>query len=127
MARRRDAGLGVRHGAELRRRRYMRTLIMAISSVLATVVPSAALAWDGAQLWYDSPTGANPGGGGIIGTGGAGDFNITCAHCHIGNENKIDAKVDMTPPLGSVGGQAAYDPGQTYQVTISLIGEHLGI
>ena len=89
----------------------MRLSLIAISSVLSALTPSAALAWDGAQLWFDPATGANPGGGGIIGTGGARDFNITCAHCHIGTESKIDAKVDMSPPLGSVGGQAVYAPG----------------
>jgi hypothetical protein len=99
------------------------TMALLLSSTLSV---GAALAWDGPALWFDSPVGALPGGGGIIGTGSARDFNITCAHCHTGAEGKIDAKLDFMPPLPSVGGQQTYEPGQTYAVSVSLLGEHLG-
>lgn len=85
-----------------------------------------AFAWDGPALWYQDSAGKSPGGGGIIGTGGATDHNITCANCHVEAKSQIDLKLDFTPPLDLVGGQTVYSPGQTYQVAVSLVGEHLG-
>src|SRR5215831_7050369 len=88
-----------------------------------------ARAWDGPGMWYQSATGGpggapGPGGGGILGTGGAGDHNITCAHCHIKGADgygTVDMKVDFNPQIGT-----SYKLGQTYQVTLTLENEHLG-
>ncbi|HRI65089.1 MAG TPA: hypothetical protein PK156_12660 [Polyangium sp.] len=101
-----------------------------MESIMAALVISSgaslAWAWDGPQQWFESASAKNPGGGGIIGTGGAMDHNLMCAHCHVEASNQIDLKFDFTPPLEMVGGQPVYAPGQTYQVAVNLVGEHLG-
>lgn len=72
----------------------MKALTLAFALFIAILTAAAdAFAWDGPTLWYESAVGgqgapAGPGGGGIIGTGGATDHNITCAHCHIKGEAK---------------------------------------
>src|SRR5262249_35490266 len=53
------------------------------------------------------------------------DFGITCAHCHVKAEGKIDLDLEFTPELPTVGGQQTYEPGATYQVVAKLVGEHL--
>lgn len=92
-----------------------------------TLLSAGAFAWDGVDLWFEPAEGKIAGGGGIIGTGAARDYNITCAHCHIGAPSKIDAKIDFNPPLATVGNQPVYAPSQNYQVSVSLIGETLGL
>lgn len=108
----------------------MRTILLmttaASAALLSLLAPSPARAWDGPDLWYAPAAGKSPGGNGIIGTGGALDHNVTCAHCHMKAESKIDLKLDFTPPLPAVGGQPTYSPGQKYQVSVKLVGEHLG-
>jgi hypothetical protein len=105
------------------------TLVLSI--VFAVVTASlAARAWDGNDLWYNPATGRRatpydvmPGGGGILGTGGATDFNITCANCHIkGAPNYGSISVDISPPLGPT-----YKPNTRYDLTVTLKGEHLGL
>lgn len=95
-------------------------------ALAAWLLPQTALAWDGPDLWYADAAGKQPGGGGLLGTGSAGDRGITCAHCHMKAAGTIDLKLDFEPPLPTVGGQPTYAPGQTYQVAATLIGEHLG-
>ena len=108
----------------------MKALTLAFAMFITILTAAAdASAWDGPTLWYESAVGgqggpAGPGGGGIIGTGGATDHNITCAHCHIKGEAKygtIGANVTFNPPIG-----ATYKLGQKYQVTVALSGEYLG-
>lgn len=100
-------------------------------AVLAlSLTPQAALAWDGFHNWYSPASGssdADPGGGGIIGTGGAQDFGITCANCHVESEGLIALRLTFSPPLESLGGNEGYVPGQTYSVTATLSGEHRGL
>lgn len=99
-----------------------------LSTVAACMLaPTLALAWDGVSLWYDTAEGKSPGGGGIIATGAVQDYNITCAHCHVGAPNKIDAKFEFNPPMATVGNQPVYTPGQTYQINVSLLNETLGL
>ncbi len=109
----------------------MRTTLLittaAAAALLSLLAPTPAHAWDGPELWFASAAGKNPGGAGIVGTGGALDHNVTCANCHMKAESKIDLALDFTPPLPSVGGQPTYTPGQKYQVAVKLVGEHLGI
>jgi|GEM_PF-2757233 len=101
-------------------------------------IPSLAQAWDGELLWNNpangqgpvgAPSSLMPGGGGIYGTGGARDYNITCASCHVNDkkqQGQIDAKLTFTPSLSSLGAAQAYKPGQLYVVTVALLNEKLG-
>lgn len=104
--------------------RWMAIFGLALAAWLA---PRAAWAWDGPGLWYDSAAGAQPGGGGLLGTGSTRDRGITCAHCHTKPAGLINLKLDFTPPLPTVGGQQTYAPGQKYQIDVKLVGEHLGL
>ncbi|MFT3764287.1 MAG: hypothetical protein QM820_02005 [Minicystis sp.] len=104
----------------------MRHLVITAAALATFLLPETARAWDGPDLWYADAAGKMPGGGGIIGTGSARDRSITCAHCHMNAAGQIDVKLDFSPPLPTVGGQATYAPGQTYQVSVQLVGEHLG-
>ena len=109
----------------------VRSLFALACFVFAFAFARAASAWDGPSMWYDPATGSpqtnqNPGGGGILGTGGVTDHGITCANCHMKGKNPtglIDAKPTFNPPL-NVG---AYTPGQKYTITITMTGEHLGL
>jgi hypothetical protein len=83
-----------------------------------------ASAWDGIPLWYGTAHGASPGGGGIVGTGGLSESSIECVHCHMKPEKKIDATVTPVPAFGA---GTSYAPGQKYQFTVKLVGEHLGL
>jgi hypothetical protein len=87
--------------------------------------------WDGPKLWTESASSMPLGGGAIIATGGATDYYITCAQCHIKSDPSqyglIDFQMTFVPALSSVGGAEAYKPGQTYQVTARMMGEHLGL
>ncbi len=109
----------------------MKTMFVLLGvTFAATTFSASAAAWDGPTHWYESATGGpggadGPGGGGILGTGGAGDHNITCAHCHIKGAKDygtIDFKPTFNPPIG-----ATYKLGQTYEVTMTMTGEHLGL
>jgi hypothetical protein len=108
--------------------------------VAVALAPGAARAWDGDDLWNNPANGGgaapgqtgsiSPGGGGIFGTGGARDYFITCANCHVNDQNQqgqIDLAVMFTPPLTVTAGQSSYKPGQLYQVSAQLTGEHLGL
>ncbi len=106
-------------------------ILFVFGLLLATLTASVgAFAWDGDVLWYApahgkkaTPYNVMPGGGGILGTGGATDYTITCAHCHIkGADNYGSISVAFNPAFGST-----YTPGKKYDVTISLRGEHLGL
>lgn len=91
---------------------------------------SPALAWDSSNLWYDPAEGAKaspynvmPGGGGILATGGAGDYAITCANCHIkGADGYGSIGLTITPPVPTT-----YKPGTKYDFTVSMTGEHRGL
>lgn len=102
-------------------------LVSAGAAFITALTPARSHAWDGPDLWYSSATGQMPGGGGIVGTGGSLDHNITCAHCHTNAESKIDVKFEFSPSLPTVGGLPTYTPGQKYQVSVKLTGEHLGL
>lgn len=75
------------------------------------------------------PMGRRPGGEGVFYTGGLTDATLRCSSCHI-DDKKIQGKVSVelatTPMWRSQNGQRAYVPGQTYEVTVSLVGEHRG-
>ncbi|HZS42231.1 MAG TPA: hypothetical protein VFF06_35620 [Polyangia bacterium] len=111
---------------------------IAIAAVL--LFPVAARAWDSAELWYDPANGGNaapgamnaiaPGSGGVIGTGGGRDYYITCANCHISDQQQqgvIDVQVAFNPVMPTMSGQSLYEAGQLYQVTVQLLHEHEGL
>jgi len=113
----------------------MRTLLITV----LLLSPSLAKAWDDQMLWNSPANGGNgqpgamgafmPGGGGIYGTGGARDYRISCASCHVNDQKQqgqIDARLTFTPSLESVGGQQAYAPGKPYTVTVELLNEQRG-
>lgn len=84
-----------------------------------------AFAWDSSALWYGSASADdNPGGGGILGTGGAHDHGIKCSDCHVKRVEEPGLKFAMafspSPPAGS------YSPGQRYTITATLTGAKLG-
>lgn len=105
------------------------------SLLLATFTVAALLAFArGAQafphlyFWGEpsngtAPTALAPGGGNIYGTGGARDFGITCAHCHIKSAGVIDATISPSVAWQMMNGMPAYKPGQAYQITVTLTNE----
>ena len=109
----------------------MKTIFYVLLSIASMFVARNASAWDAPELWYDpsqgqkaSPYDVSPGGGGIIGTGGQTDYGVTCADCHTstGVQNPGTISLDFAPAWS---GQ--YVPGQTYTITATLKGEHLGL
>jgi hypothetical protein len=108
----------------------MRTLVIVAMVLAIASLASPALAWDGPPYWFDPANGApatpynvSPGGGGILGTGGAGDYNITCANCHV----KAAGQIGLTLAFDGAPPPAMYTPGHAYQVTATMTGEHLGL
>lgn len=101
--------------------------------VASIVLPAAAaFAFPFGKSWHDrsdgsKSNGGRAGAGGIYGMGGVADHGITCATCHIGSKSLITATVTPTPAWQKVGSADAYKPGQTYSITVTLVGEHLGL
>jgi hypothetical protein len=97
--------------------------------VLAVLLIAGSAAAFPKMFWWHSDSDNNPdaGGGGIYATGAQQDFGIKCSNCHIDGEGRIDARFDLSPNFQEVGGELAYAPGQRYQVTVSMLGEHLGL
>ena len=109
----------------------MRKLVAFMILSLAALAPTRARAWNGPGMWLEPADGSPPpwsnmrahaGGGGVFGTGGAGDHFIQCSHCHIKPKGVIDASIIATPPWTG----SRYAPGQRYKVTVKLVGEKLG-
>src|SRR5438105_10620460 len=95
----------------------MKTLLV----LVATCAP--AYAWDGPGMWYRAANDDNPGGGGILGTGGAHDHGMKCTDCHVERASEPDLAFDLrfNPPITDT-----YAPGTTYQVTAILSNARLG-
>lgn len=102
-------------------RAFIGTIIAA--AILCGAAPASA--WDGPGLWYGRADDANPGGGGILGTGGRHDHGIKCTDCHVDRVQEPNLGFAMTfqPALN---GQV-YAPGQRYTVTARLTGAQLGV
>src|SRR5690242_11475406 len=100
-----------------------RTTIAGLAFLVATAVAAPAFAWDGPELGYGPADGASPGGGGILGTGGAHDHGVTCGDCHVEAPMETPA-LDFTysPPMGAAGPDLVYTPGQRYRVDVQLTG-----
>jgi hypothetical protein len=77
---------------------------------------TAAIAFPFGKSWHDpadgtQASGGRAGAGGIYGMGGATDYGITCANCHIKGAGTIGATITPTPAWSKVNGQDAYKPG----------------
>jgi hypothetical protein len=109
--------------------RLLRLLIGGLVAGAVLLMTTLVLAFPTTASWHTSPTlvGGKPGAGGIYGTGGQSDHGITCAVCHINAAGQIGASFSVSPAWAKVGGQDAYQPGTTYQITVNLTGEHLGV
>jgi hypothetical protein len=104
----------------------MRTTV-GLAAVLALSRSTPAAAWDGPGLWYADADDATPGGGGILGTGGAHDHGITCADCHVDRDPEvIDLRFQFSPAMGTVGPDLVYTPGRRYRVDVQLLNATLG-
>ena len=91
----------------------MKTLLILI------LLSSPAFAWDGPGMWYRAADDANPGGGGIIGTGGAHDHGIKCTDCHVERKTEnLMLDLAFAPMLVN----NAYTPGTRYTITAKLTG-----
>lgn len=109
-----------------------RRAIVCIAAALTVLPAAAALAFPFGKSWHDRADGTpsnngRAGAGGIYGMGSRTDHNITCATCHTGGMGLITATVTPTPAFQKVGGSDAYKPGQTYSITVAMLGEHLGL
>lgn len=99
------------------------------SALLAPIAAtSAAHAFPNAFYWHSAPDAAEPGAGGLYGTGGRQDHGVRCSFCHIADptnvQGRIGVQITATPAFQTIGGQRAYHPGQLYQVSVSLLNEH---
>ncbi|MFT3769173.1 MAG: hypothetical protein QM820_27355 [Minicystis sp.] len=109
-----------------------RRAIMSISLAAVLLPAAGALAFPFGKSWHDradgtQTNGGRAGAGGIYGMGSASDHGITCANCHIGGAGQIGATVTPTPAFQKVNNADAYKPGQTYAITVTMTGEHLGL
>jgi hypothetical protein len=94
----------------------MKTLLITIIVCIA----SPAFAWDGPSMWYGAADGANPGGGGILGTGGTHDHGIKCTDCH--TERKTEPNLAFAITFSPTLVNNAYVPGTRYTITAKLNG-----
>jgi len=97
----------------------------AIVIMIIVAMAAPAYAWDGPGMWYRAADDANPGGAGILGTGGAHDHGIKCTDCHVDrvSEPSLRLAFAFAPPItGDI-----YVPNQTYTVTAQLTGAQVGV
>ena len=101
----------------------MKTILVA--AIVTTASP--AFAWDGPSMWYERADGDEPGGGGILGTGGAHDYGVKCSHCHVERKmTNLAFALEFTPALPTAGNDKSYAPGQRYMVTGRMTNATLG-
>lgn len=63
------------------------------------------------------------GAGGIYGLGSPADFGIKCSDCHIDAQAAFQVQIDESPDFMTSGNTKLYQPGQTYDIQISIINE----
>jgi hypothetical protein len=96
--------------------------VLAILMLLA----SSAYAWDGPGMWYRPANADDPGGGGILGTGGGHDHGIKCSDCHVERKaENLAFALTFVPALPMTGTDQTFVPGQVYAVTARLTGAAL--
>jgi hypothetical protein len=97
----------------------MKTLVIAI--VMYAAAP--AFAWDGPGMWYRAADDANPGGGGIMGTGGGHDHGIKCTDCHV--ERAMEPNLMLGMAFSPALVNNTYAAGTRYTITAQLTGAQL--
>lgn len=96
-------------------------------------LPSPATAFPRLDFWHMPASGETnqkqnrAGAEGIYGTGGPFEYGIQCAHCHIDADGQIDLQFDVQPAFGQSGNDQTYVPGQRYDITVTMTGEHKGL
>ena len=99
------------------------------AALLALGRHDVAEAFPTPQYWHMPASGVagqnRAGAEGIYGTGGPADYGIQCAHCHIDAPGMIDLDFQVSPPFQQNGNQSYYQPGITYDVVVTMTGEHL--
>lgn len=100
---------------------------IAIGAAAVLLPASAALAFPFGNSWHMPADGTRAGAGGIYGLGSVTDWGITCAHCHTNGMGTIGATVTPTPAWQVVNNVEAYKPGQVYNITLTMTGEHKGL
>lgn len=90
--------------------------ILIVSMILGLSAP--AFAWDGPGMWYARADAANPGGGGILGTGGGHDYGIKCTDCHVERQMEPNLAFGITFSPALVNN--TYAPGVRYTITAKL-------
>jgi hypothetical protein len=94
--------------------------------LIVMMLASSAYAWDGVGMWYRPANADDPGGGGILGTGGGHDHGIKCSDCHVERKTEnLAFTMTFAPALPMVGTDQTFVPGQTYTVTARLTGATL--
>ena len=94
------------------------------------LVSAVAIAFPKVSAWHGLATAVSPGASDIYATGGVSDWGLTCANCHIKAPGLINATVLPVLPMAGwpkKGGLNAYVPSTSYQVTVTLVGEHLAV
>jgi len=93
-------------------------------TLLAATVALAGAATE-AEAFHPAPSFDAPaavgGGGGMYFTGSPRDRGYDCTICHVDSDGAIEARIELTPAT-----DGAYVPGTTYQIAVSLVGEHRG-
>jgi hypothetical protein len=107
----------------MRRARKRSVTLAAIAVLLALFGWAPAARAFHAGNVFDKPAGAG-GGGGLFYTGAAKEHGWDCTACHTDSEGKIKLSITSDPPdlLRSF----RYEPGKTYAIDATLVGEHLG-
>ncbi|MCC6337078.1 MAG: hypothetical protein IT380_24180 [Myxococcales bacterium] len=108
----------------------MKRFRLAVLGVL--LLAGAVRAWQYEDEFTLDQMGGRPGGGGNWATGGQREHKVTCVMCHVlpdaGFPSRISANVTFSPALTSAAdGGSAYLRNTTYDVTVAMVGEHLGL
>jgi hypothetical protein len=95
----------------------LRPSVLAIALVAVSAAP--ALAFHPAPSFDESAN--EGGGGGMHFTGAPRGRGYDCSICHVDSAAMIEARIELEPAA-----DGAFQPGQTYQVAVRLVGEHRG-
>jgi hypothetical protein len=104
-----------------------RSMTLAIVAACTLLPAAAAFAFPFGKSWHEPAHVGRAGAGGIYGMGGASDWGVTCAHCHIEGKGVIGATIAPTGGWPQVNGQDGYVPGTAYDITVTMTGEHRGL
>jgi hypothetical protein len=106
----------------------MRKSTAIVTGAATVLLPAAAaLAFPFGSSWHMPADGVRAGAGGLYGLGSVTDWGVTCAHCHVGGAGTIGVTIAPTPAWQLVNNVEAYKPGQLYNITLTMTGEHKGL